>query len=569
VREKVPDPPGAGVRLFLPASAALLLAVAAALPPETNPWSLAACEAIAAAAILFLVFGRNRSPRLPPAWALILLPLAALSILTAPGRARALDEAALAIVVVLAGSLGRGLADDRRGPKLLLATLAALGCAAALQAALQHAVTYPIQAEAVRAVDAADPTGLLVRLEAKRPSGPFTLPAALGGFLALSLPSLLVWAVRSARPAGRAVAAAALLLQGYALLLTRSLGALAACAVGLLLALPLLAPRGRALAALAILLLAILGGSHFLHARRAEMAAAPGGDPVSLRAGNWGAALRMVRDHPLFGTGPGSFGIFYPRYMREGMNETRHAHNSYLQAAAGWGLWILLPLLVLMVRFAQAVRDAWRGTGAGADLRAPALAGGGAFLFHNLGDFTLFLPGVAIPAALLLGLGIGRPGAEMAAAPRAAPGAPAARRAAALLMAAALAAHGVTTARSRTLLAGAREAAERGDLETAALQAQRSAAARPDDPDPAAFLAQMILAHRIEDDAWRAVGERAAERAASLEPESAILHYTLALYHQATGESAAAYRERHAAHLLYPLKRLYRADSPGPGEAPQ
>jgi O-antigen ligase len=546
-----------------PASGALLLVLAATFPPESHPWSLAACEAIAAATILHLVFGGDGPHRPPPGWTFFLLPLGAVSLLAAAGGAKALDEAALAVLVIAAGCLGRRLADDPRVSRVLIAALALLGCAAALLAALQHTVTYPTQAEALRAAAPVDPTGILVRLEAGRPSGPFTLPAALGGFLALSLPSLLVCTARSARPAWRAMAAAAMILQGYGLFLTRSLGALAACTVGLLLALPALAPRLRALLSLGILLLAVCAGSHFLGARRAEMVA-PGADPLTLRAGNWGVALRMARDHPLFGAGPGSFGTFYPRYMQEGMNQTKHAHNSYLQAVAGWGIWIILPVGILLVRCAQEVRDIGRNRGA--DWRAAALAGGGTFLFHNLGDFTAFLPGVTIPAALLIGIGIGRPGTEAPAAPPVGRAAAAAWGTAAVLLAAALAVHGVATARSRALLEAARQAALRGDTENAARLAQRSAAARPDDPDPAAFLAQMILAHRIEDDAWRLLGERAAERALSLEPEAAILHYTRALYHQAAGESAAAYRERHAAHLRYPLKPQYWADSPGPAE---
>jgi O-antigen ligase len=555
---------GSVVRLLPLGSSALLLVLAATAPPESHPWSLAVCEALAAAAIVLLLFEGEARHRLPPGWVLLLLPLAAGSVLLASGGAKALDEAALAVVVIAAGCVGRRLAADVEGPRTLIAALAVLGCGAALLAALQHTVTYPIQAEAVRAAASGDPTGLLVRLEAGRPSGPFALPAALGGFLALSLPSLLVWTAKSGSRAARGLAAAALILQGYALILTRSLGALAACVLGLLLALPALAPRLRALLTPVILILAVFGGSHFLRARQVEMEA-PGGDPLSLRAGNWGAALRMARDHPLFGAGPGSFGTFYPRYMREGMNETRHAHNSYLQAVSGWGLWIVLPLGILLVRCAQGMRDIARDRGP--DWRAAALAGGGAFLFHNLGDFTAFLPGVAIPAALLIGIGTGRPRTEAAAAPRMERAAVVAWRVAVVILAAALAIHGVATARSRSLLGRAHEAAVRGDTENAARLTQRSAAARPDDPDPAAFLAQMILAHRIADDGLTRLGENAAERALSLEPEAAILHYTRALYHQAAGESAAAYRERRAAHLLYPLKRLYRADAPGPAGA--
>jgi hypothetical protein len=75
----------------------------------------------------------------------------------------------------------------------------------------------------------------------------------------------------------------------------------------------------------------------------------------------------------------------------------------------------------------------------------------------------------------------------------------------------------------------------------------------------------MFLAHGMADPDLRAAGERAAERVVGLDPEAAIGHYTRALYHQAAGEIAPAYRERRAAHLLYPLKPLYLGPPP-PGE---
>ncbi len=146
----------------------------------------------------------------------------------------------------------------------------------------------------------------------------------------------------------------------------------------------------------------IAGTILFLHARRLEIAT-PGGDPLLLRAGNWAAAAEMIRDHPLLGTGPGSFGTYYPRYIRPGMNETRYAHNSYLQTLAGWGAWAALPILALLAAVRGRLREARRA--GGEDL--PALAAGAGFLAHNLIDFTAFLPGVAIPAALLIGIGVG------------------------------------------------------------------------------------------------------------------------------------------------------------------
>ncbi|MFQ5843584.1 MAG: O-antigen ligase family protein, partial [Planctomycetota bacterium] len=385
------------------AAATSLLVLPAVLPPEIHPWSAAACHALAAGAA-FLLAGRSggTASSMGSSWVLLFLPFAAASVLAAACRARAVDQAAAAAVLVLAGFLGRAQAGGvpiRR----LTSILAALGSGAALLALTQHFITYPRLAAALRALDPADPTGALIRLEAGRPSGPFILPTALGGFLAMTLPASLVRAFGARTGATRAVAALAALLQILALGLSRSIGALGAATVGALLVLPALAPRRRGAAAAALVLLAGLCAAIVLGARRGEILARPGGDPVSLRAGNWGAAVRMIGEHPLFGVGPGSFGTFYPRQMRPGMNETRYAHNSYLQAMAAWGLWIAVPLGALIAAAVRSTRRCRRRSGD----RLPLLAGGVAFLVHNLVDFTAYLPGVAIPASLALGAGMG------------------------------------------------------------------------------------------------------------------------------------------------------------------
>jgi len=62
----------------------------------------------------------------------------------------------------------------------------------------------------------------------------------------------------------------------------------------------------------------------------------------------------------------------------------------------------------------------------------------------------------------------------------------------------------------------------------------------------------------MNDEALRREGERQAESAVRLDPESAILHYDLSLYLRAAGSTAPAYREQFTAHLLFPLKPNYR-----------
>src|SRR5206468_9351386 len=137
-----------------------------------------------------------------------------------------------------------------------------------------------------------------------------------------------------------------------------SVGAVVSLAAAVLLVMPILGRRRRGRLALLVVIGALVAVGYFLWARRLDAAAVEGLDPLSLRLGNWSAAVRMVADHPFFGTGPGSFGTWYPRYMREAMNETRYAHNSYLQAVAGWGVWILWPMAALIVASVRKARRA-------------------------------------------------------------------------------------------------------------------------------------------------------------------------------------------------------------------
>ncbi len=545
--------------------AAGLVVVAVLRPPELHPGAAAACGLIAAASLWFTTMSPAVS-RLP-AWIAGFTPFALVAFLGAANRATALDETALLITLLIAAGCGRAAGRQAGHRESLLRLLVVLGSVVAIQALWQSLISYPRMAAAVRGIDPADPSGILVRLESGRAAGPFLLPAALGGFLALALPAALR-GLRAWRGVWRAAAGVATILIGCGFVLGRSMGAIVAAAAGLLPLLPLLAPRRRARAAwvaggVAIAIIAVFA------ATRIDEIRDPAGDPFGLRAGNWRVAAAMMRDAPWFGSGPGSFGSFYPRHLRPGLNESRHAHNSYLELAAGWGSWILLPIALLIAAWVARMRSAWLDPGDGT--ASVFLGAGTAFLTHNLVDFTMFLPGVAIPAALILGAAFGAtdPAPERRAGhPGILPGS--LLRAGGIVVAVALALHGVTAARSRHLLDRAVDVARRGDLAAADQAAGAAAKLRPEDPAPRAFLAQMVLAEK-PGKASAAAGAVAAAEAVARDPDSAILHYTRALYHRAAEESAAAYRELSEARRLNPTKALYRAaedDPPSAGPPP-
>jgi hypothetical protein len=545
--------------LFLLAAA--LLATSTLLPPEIHPAGRLVAHGLAALLALALGFA-PRGAAGAGSWrraAWLVAPLACASLLLVDGgRARGLDEAAAITCFAVAFFAGRRIGTGMNQAASLGAVAALLGVVMSAQAMAQHHWAYPEAAAALRAAQdpAADP--FLVRLEAGRPSGPFSLPAALAGFLALSLPMTL-FALRAARTGVRRAAwSAAIVLQLDALLLTRSLGGLLAATVAC--AFALAAPqersgrqdgsaRGRLTRiAIAAGLVFAAGAALFLYARRAEIGSHPGADPLSLRLGNWRAAVEMIRDHPILGVGPGRFPVFYPRFIAAGMNETQFAHNSYLQLAATWGAWTLAPLAFLVAAFCRP-KERRRG------VVAAAAGAGAGFLLHNAIDFTFFLPGVALPAALLLGVGSAPANAGSEGRPSPA------RRRAGVVVAALLLVYVATADRSAWHLERARALAQIGPSFDAEGEARRAAAACPWDPDPRAFLAQSLLARHATTPEEETLRRVTAERAARLEPESAVLHHTMALDRAAAADPAAAWIEEERAHRLYPGKALYRPEA--------
>ncbi|MDI6782623.1 MAG: O-antigen ligase family protein, partial [bacterium] len=70
---------------------------------------------------------------------------------------------------------------------------------------------------------------------------------------------------------------------------------------------------------------------------------------VSERLHYWSIAKQMITDHPILGTGIGSFGIRYGRYKPVGIGETKYAHNLFLQIWVEQGILGLLSFLGLLI----------------------------------------------------------------------------------------------------------------------------------------------------------------------------------------------------------------------------
>jgi O-antigen ligase len=114
-------------------------------------------------------------------------------------------------------------------------------------------------------------------------------------------------------------------------------------------------------------------------------------DPTTGRVHFWRGALGIIGDHPLIGTGLGSFGVAYTLYdTRNGLYRLEQAHNDYLQVLTDAGIvgaLLGLSFIVLLFRnglIRRETDDPFRqGVATG------ALTGCFAVLVHSFFDFTL------------------------------------------------------------------------------------------------------------------------------------------------------------------------------------
>ncbi len=115
----------------------------------------------------------------------------------------------------------------------------------------------------------------------------------------------------------------------------------------------------------------------------------------------WPHALELVRDCWRFGTGRGAYEVAFTRYYADHLGKTfTHPENIILQ----WTSEVGVPLaMAFAVGAGLALYRLWRGQG-GSNWEVAALLAGIGIAVHNLFDFNLEYPGVAIPMAVILGV---------------------------------------------------------------------------------------------------------------------------------------------------------------------
>lgn len=147
----------------------------------------------------------------------------------------------------------------------------------------------------------------------------------------------------------------------------------------------------------------MLGGEPVLNRLMGTVSSA---DPTTGRAHFWRVTLSVIRDHPLTGTGLGSYGVVYPMYdTRGGALRVEQAHNDYLQTlsdagivGALLGLFFIVTLFRLGLTRSSSPDTFRRGVAVG------ALSGCFAVLVHSFFDFTLHTTSNALLFLTVAGL---------------------------------------------------------------------------------------------------------------------------------------------------------------------
>jgi len=112
----------------------------------------------------------------------------------------------------------------------------------------------------------------------------------------------------------------------------------------------------------------------------------------------WGGIVKMIQDHPLLGTGPGTFAIAFTRYQPPGqLPPYRMAHNDYLHFVSETGL-LLIPIIIWMIitLYKKGFEKLKNPSRLVRGITLGALAGITAILFHSIADFNLHIPANAL-----------------------------------------------------------------------------------------------------------------------------------------------------------------------------
>jgi len=136
-----------------------------------------------------------------------------------------------------------------------------------------------------------------------------------------------------------------------------------------------------------------------------------GATSVSARFDYWRAALQITRQHPVLGSGPGTFAIPYAEIKRPEAEMSRMVHNDYLEQASDSGIvgflaYIAFVSLALILSYPPANEcqpDAMQLSGNRNWSAFAVWLGVLAVALQSLVEFSLYIPALSWPSFGLLG----------------------------------------------------------------------------------------------------------------------------------------------------------------------
>jgi len=120
----------------------------------------------------------------------------------------------------------------------------------------------------------------------------------------------------------------------------------------------------------------------------------------------WGGIVKMIQNHPLLGTGPGTFAIAFTRFQPPGRNARYfYGHNDYLHLTSEAGL-MLVPVIIwiIVALFRKGFHKLKNPSRLIRGVTLGAMAGITAILIHSICDFNLHIPANAILFTILAAL---------------------------------------------------------------------------------------------------------------------------------------------------------------------